>query len=77
MKNQLAIDLRTAKGLTALALAEAAQTSEPRIYNIERGRHRPRPDEARRWAAVLEVEPGVLFPMVNFADADASAKVSP
>jgi len=77
MKRQMVIDLRTAKGMTAIQLAESAQTSESRIYNIERGRHRPRPDEARHWAAALGIPPEVAFPDVDFTPADASAKVSP
>ena len=77
MKRQLVIDLRTAKGMTAIQLAESAQTSESRIYNIERGRHRPRPDEARRWAAVLGVSPEVAFPDMDFPPADASATPPP
>lgn len=55
-------DARIKARLTALALAEGADSKEGRIYNFERGRHNPRPDEARRICAVLGVEPEVIFP---------------
>jgi len=61
MTTQLRIARRAAK-LTALQLADAASTLESRVYQIERGRYRPRPDEARRLAEVLEADPAEMFP---------------
>lgn len=51
-----------AAGLTAAALAEIAGTNEMRLYAISRRRYRPRPDEARRIAEVLRIDPAKLFP---------------
>jgi transcriptional regulator with XRE-family HTH domain len=53
---------RMAAGLTAFDLARAAGTTENRLFQIERGRFRPRPDEAARLAAVLKTSVGTLFP---------------
>ena len=53
---------RTAAGLTAIALAEIAGTTEQRVYMVERGRYRPRTDEAARIARVLGVSVEALFP---------------
>lgn len=70
-------NLREARKRTALQLAAEIGSNEMRVYAVERGRFKPRPDEARRWAAVLGVAPEVAFPDVDFTPADASAKVSP
>ncbi len=61
MSTQLKI-ARTAAGMTALELARAAGTSENRLFQIERGRFRPRPDEARGMALVLGESVETLFP---------------
>ncbi|HMP71772.1 MAG TPA: helix-turn-helix transcriptional regulator [Kiritimatiellia bacterium] len=53
---------RIESGLTALQLAEIAGTNEARIYQVERGRFRPRPDEAQRLADVLRIPVESLFP---------------
>lgn len=56
--------IRAAAHMTALTLAEKANSNETRIYAFERGRYQPRPDEARRIAAVLGTKPETLFPKV-------------
>lgn len=53
---------RTELGITALDLAEMCGTTEPRVYMLERGRFRPRPDEAVNLARVLGVDVEDLFP---------------
>jgi transcriptional regulator with XRE-family HTH domain len=50
--------------LTAFALAERAESKEGRIYAFERGRHRPKRDEALRISAVLGERADDLFPDV-------------
>ncbi len=50
--------------LTALQLADVAETTETRVYSVERGRFRPRPDEARRLALARGVDPSEMFPSV-------------
>ena len=55
---------RQRAGLTAIQLAEAAGTTETRVYSCERGRFRPRPDEARRLALALGADPVEMFPGV-------------
>lgn len=55
---------RTKAGLTAFALAERTASKEGRIYAFERGRHRPRRDEALRISAVLGERAEDLFPDV-------------
>lgn len=57
-------NMRRAANLTALQLADAASTLESRVYQIERGRYRPRPDEARRLALALGADPVEMFPGV-------------
>ena len=47
---------------TALELAEAAATTENRLFQLERGRFRPRPDEARQLAVALNRDVQDLFP---------------
>lgn len=69
--------LRKAKGWTARDIAVEIGVPEMRVYAVERGRYRCRPDEARHWAAALGIPPEVAFPDVDFTPADASAKVSP
>jgi transcriptional regulator with XRE-family HTH domain len=49
-------------GLTALALSCVSGTTENRYWQIERGRFRPRHDEAQRLADVLRVPVDELFP---------------
>ena len=53
---------RTTAGLTAADLARLADTAEMRVYQFERGRFRPRPDEAARIAKVLGADVDDLFP---------------
>lgn len=53
---------REQKRMTALQLAQAAGTSENRIYQLERGRFRPRALEAAALADVLQTPAEILFP---------------
>ncbi len=53
---------RLAAGLPAVALGELVGITEQRVYDIERGRYRPRVDEARTWADSLGMPPSVAFP---------------
>lgn len=55
-------EARTAAGLTAYQLAQAAGSREPRIFAFERERYRPRTDEAQRIAVALGREVEDLFP---------------
>ena len=64
---------RLASGLTALKLAELAGSNEMRIYSIERGRFKPRVDEALRIAEVLHCTPAELFPDMFDDGADNAA----
>jgi transcriptional regulator with XRE-family HTH domain len=48
--------------LSALALADKAETTEPRVYALERGRYRPHTDEAERLATALGTTVADLFP---------------
>jgi ribosome-binding protein aMBF1 (putative translation factor) len=57
--------LRTARlraGLSAISLAGLSGTTEPRIYQLERRRFRPRNDEAHRLAQALGLPVNELFP---------------
>lgn len=60
-------ELRIRAGLTAIALAEKAGTTEFRIFAIERRRFNPRPEEAQRIADILRVQLSELFPDVKGA----------
>ena len=53
---------RLAVGLTAIETAGPAGTTENRLFQLERGRFRPRPDEALGLAAVLNRSVKDLFP---------------
>ncbi len=55
---------RRAAGWTAMQLAKAAGTFEPRIYAFERDRFSPHFDEALRIANALGVPVAELFPRV-------------
>lgn len=55
-------DARRVLGLTALDVGEQIGTTEERIFAVERGRYRPRIDEAVLWAAALSMPPSVAFP---------------
>jgi DNA-binding XRE family transcriptional regulator len=55
-------EARKTKGLTAIALSAATGIKEEKIYQVERGRYRPKRGEALTWAAVLGLRPGVAFP---------------
>jgi DNA-binding XRE family transcriptional regulator len=48
--------------LTALGLGKLADVPEMRVFHIERGRYRPRLDEAQRLARVLGQPVEELFP---------------
>ena len=61
MKNNLRL-FRTSGGFTAQKLADLAGSEEMRIYYIERGRFRPKPDEAVRLATALNSTVDQLFP---------------
>ena len=53
---------RLAAGLSALEAAAPANTTENRLFQLERGRFRPRPEEAAGLAAVLMRPVEELFP---------------
>lgn len=55
-------DARRTAGLTAVRCAELAGTTEPRLYQLERQRFRPRREEAHRLSEVLNVPVKMLFP---------------
>ena len=55
---------RQNRGWTAIHLADLAETTESRVFAVERSRFRPRPDEARRLAAALGADPVEMFPSV-------------
>lgn len=55
-------EARQAAGLTAIRLAELAASTEQRVFQIERRRYRPKRDEARRIATVLDLPIRKLFP---------------
>lgn len=50
------IDHRKAKGLTQKEVADLVKISQPSICDIERGIKTPKPNTAKRIAAVLEFE---------------------
>jgi transcriptional regulator with XRE-family HTH domain len=62
MKDTPLKSVRRRARLTALALAEAAGTTEARVFQIEQGRYRPRPNEAKRLADVLGATVADFFP---------------
>ncbi len=53
---------RLAAVLSAIRLASMAETTETRIFMLERKRFRPRLDEARRLSEVLGLPLNQLFP---------------
>jgi transcriptional regulator with XRE-family HTH domain len=59
--NQKLRDARKKAGLTQIALAERAESTEGRIVAFERMRFNPHPDEAQRIADVLGVRVEKLF----------------
>lgn len=61
MKNNLRL-FRMSGGYTAKKTADLAGTEEMRIYFIERGRFRPKPEEAIRLATALNSTVDQLFP---------------
>jgi putative transcriptional regulator len=61
MQNNLRL-FRTSGGHTAKKLADLAGSEEMRIYFIERGRFRPRLEEATRLASALNSTVDQLFP---------------
>ena len=54
-------ELRTARGLTQLGLAEAAGLDKMAVSRIERGEREPLFSTLRALARSLDVEPGELF----------------
>jgi DNA-binding XRE family transcriptional regulator len=48
--------------MAAVDLGEKIGVSEQRVFDIERGRYRPRRDEAMTWAAALRMRPEAAFP---------------
>ncbi len=62
LRRENARNRRRALGLTALGLAEIAHLTEEKVYQVERGRYNPTPEEGRRWAAALGVDAGEIFP---------------
>jgi transcriptional regulator with XRE-family HTH domain len=57
-------ELRTARGMTAHALGMAAGLNEMRVFAIERGRFRPKLEEAARMAVILGCDPLALNPRI-------------
>lgn len=57
-------NVRRARGLTALAVAEAVGIREDAVYATERGRRRPTRDEAIAWALAIRMSPEACFPEV-------------
>jgi len=55
-------DRRNKAGLTAYAIAQQIGTNETRVYAIERGRYRPKKDEAARIAKALGCAVVDIFP---------------
>lgn len=64
MRRQLIKDARQAKGWTALDLGERINQSEEHVYQVERGRYRPKPNEAAAWAEALGLTPAIAFPEI-------------
>src|SRR5262245_43942551 len=54
-------ELRTARGMTQLELAQLARVTVMAVSRIELGRRLPSPPTIRALAGALGVEPGVLF----------------
>lgn len=50
------VELREANGLTQKALAEQAMISQPSMCDIEKGVNNPRPETAKRIAAILNFD---------------------
>ena len=53
---------RMARGWTALDIAESLEITENRVFAVERGRARPKHDEAARWASIFDLPVESLFP---------------
>ncbi len=53
---------REAKGLTGIALAELIGASENHVFDVERGRTKPRRPLVNAWAFTLGLEPQEAFP---------------
>lgn len=62
LRREIARNRRRALGLTALGLAEIANLTEEKVYQVERGRYGPTLDEARRWADALGCAVSDIFP---------------
>ncbi len=55
-------DARLDLGLTTLDLAESIGLNENQVFNVERGRTRPRYDKAVLWAKRLGMPFSIAFP---------------
>ena len=64
---------RLSLGLTALDLGERAAIQEEKVFQVERGRYLPTREEAKRWAAVLNMAPGQAFPELFGACAEGGS----
>lgn len=49
-------------GLTAIDLAEIAELTEEKVYIVERGRCKPKHDEAVRWSKAIRMPMKQAFP---------------
>lgn len=64
MRRQHLSTARRAAGMAAVDLGERINMTEQRVFDIERGRYRPRRDEALTWSAALGMKPEVAFPEI-------------
>ena len=55
---------RLAMGRTAFEQAQTIDTTENKVYGVERGRYKPDTDLALRWAASLGMNPEQAFPEI-------------
>ena len=55
---------RLQMGRTAFEQAQIIDTTENKVYGVERGRFKPDADLAVRWAASLNMNPEVAFPEI-------------
>ena len=67
-------ELRNQMKLTALELSKLAECKECQIYAYERGTYKPRPDIARRIAAIFSVSPSEIWPDMDFSGDAISEK---
>ncbi len=62
LKRTVLTQARLKQGLTALDLAGQLGISENRVYAIERGRTKPRVEEALLWAGKIKLDFDTAFP---------------